>query len=66
MKTNKSFAKRIKKTKTGKLVARKIGQNHLNAKATGSKKMKKKRTVIINISNKARGQLLNKLIIHSK
>ena len=32
MKTNKSFTKRLKITKNGKLVARKPGQNHFNAK----------------------------------
>jgi len=58
MKTNKSFAKRIKKTKTGKLIGRKIGQGHFNAKASGSKKMRKKRTVVIKISNKAKGQFI--------
>ncbi len=58
MKTNKSFAKRIRKTKTGKLITRKIGQGHFNAKATGSQKMKKKRTVEIKISNKAKAQFI--------
>lgn len=58
MKTNKSFAKRIKKTKNGKLVARKIGQGHFNAKQTGSQKMKKKRTVIVKMTNKAVGRFL--------
>ena len=32
MKTNKSFTKRLKITKNGKLMARKPGQNHFNAK----------------------------------
>ena len=58
MKTNKSFAKRIKKTKNGKLIARKIGQGHFNAKANGSKKMQKKRTISVKISNKAKGQFI--------
>jgi len=56
MKTNKSLTKRIKKTKTGKLIGRKIGQGHFNAKESGSKSMKKKRTVLVKLSpkNKAR------------
>ena len=58
MKTNKSFSKRIRKTKTGKLIARKIGQGHFNAKESGSKSMRKKRTVKIKISNKAKGQFI--------
>ncbi len=32
MKTNKSFTKRIKMTRRGKLMARRPGQNHFNAK----------------------------------
>lgn len=34
MKPNKSILKRIRITKTGKLVRRKAGQNHFNAKAS--------------------------------
>jgi ribosomal protein L35 len=33
MKTNKSYTKRIKVTRTGKLIARKAGQDHFNAKS---------------------------------
>jgi len=44
MKTNKSFSKRIKVTKNGKLIARKAGQNHFNAKESGRTQMKKGRT----------------------
>lgn len=32
MKTNKSILKRIRVTKSGKLIRRKAGQNHFNAK----------------------------------
>jgi len=32
MKTNKSYTKRIKVTKNGKMLVRKAGQNHFNAK----------------------------------
>jgi len=32
MKTNKSFSKRLKITKNGKIIARKPGFNHFNAK----------------------------------
>lgn len=39
MKTNKSFSKRIKVTRTGKLVSRKPGQNHFNAKESRSTQM---------------------------
>jgi len=43
MKTNKSFTKRLKVTKTGKILARKPGQNHFNAKASRSKQLAGKR-----------------------
>jgi len=34
-KTNKSYAKRMKVTKNGKVKVRKKGQNHFNAKESG-------------------------------
>ncbi len=45
MKTNKSYTKRLRVTKKGKIVARVPGQNHFNAKASGKKVMAKKRAV---------------------
>ena len=44
MKTNKAFAKRVKVTRRGKLVARKPGQNHFNAKESRRTQMKGRRT----------------------
>ena len=61
MKTNKSFAKRIKVTKNGKLVTRKIGQNHFNAKNRTNTTLKKRRPVLIEMTNKNRGRYLNNL-----
>jgi ribosomal protein L35 len=61
MKTNKSFAKRIKVTKNGKLVTRKIGQNHFNAKNRTRTTLGKRRSVLIDMSNKERGRFLNNL-----
>jgi ribosomal protein L35 len=61
MKTNKSFAKRIKVTKNGKLVTRKIGQNHFNAKNRTNTTLKKRRAVSITMKNKDRGRFLNNL-----
>lgn len=40
-KTNKSFLKRIKITGTGKIMKRPPGQNHFNAKDSGSKGQRK-------------------------
>lgn len=47
MKTNKSFSKRIKVTRRGKLVARKPGQNHFNAKEKRSTQMSGRRSQIV-------------------
>ncbi len=44
MKTNKSFSKRLKVTRTGKIIARKPGKNHFNAKEGRSKQMASNRT----------------------
>lgn len=61
MKTNKSYAKRIKVTKNGKLVTRKIGQNHFNAKNRTNTTLKKRATVLFKMKNKDRGRYLNNL-----
>jgi ribosomal protein L35 len=52
MKTNKSFTKRIKVTKNGKLVARRPGQNHFNARQTGQQRLRRKRTQLLNFSKR--------------
>lgn len=44
MKTNKSFTKRLKITRRGKLVARKPGQNHFNAKERRRTQLNHRRT----------------------
>lgn len=59
MKTNKSFLKRIKVTKNGKLVTRKIGQNHFNAKNRTRTTLRKRGSVLIEMKNKDRGRFLN-------
>ncbi|MCB9805685.1 50S ribosomal protein L35 [Candidatus Nomurabacteria bacterium] len=58
MKTNKSFKKRLKVTKNGKVLARKSGQNHFNAKESGQTGLKKKRTQKVHMSNKAKSRFL--------
>ena len=58
-KTNKSYLKRIKVTKNGKLIARKPGQNHYNAKERSSTSMGKRRTQVITMDNKARSRFLS-------
>lgn len=41
-KTNKSFQKRLKITRTGKILTRIPGQNHFNAKAPRVKQLRQK------------------------
>ncbi len=50
MKTNKAFTKRLKITRTGKVIARKPGQNHFNAKESRSTQMDGRRSQSLNLS----------------
>lgn len=52
MKTNKSYTKRLKVTKNGKILARQKGQNHFNAKASGRANLAKKGSKAFPMSNK--------------
>lgn len=45
MKTNKSFTKRLKLTKNGKVLARRGGKNHFNAKESRAGQLAGKRMV---------------------
>jgi ribosomal protein L35 len=58
MKTNKSYSKRLKVTKNGKILARGTGQNHFNAKESRRTQMHKKRMTSFAMSNKARSRYL--------
>ncbi|MFO0718501.1 MAG: 50S ribosomal protein L35 [Candidatus Paceibacterota bacterium] len=58
MKTNKSFSKRLKLTKQGKIIARKTGQNHFNSKESGRSQISKKRSVGFVMSNKTKSRYL--------
>lgn len=58
MKTNKSYTKRIRVTRTGKLVARKAGQNHFNAKASSSTRSGKRRAVTISLTAREQRRFL--------
>ncbi len=60
MKTNKSFIKRVKVTKNGKLVVRKPGQNHFNSKQTGRQRLARKRTQVISLSKRVTRRFLPK------
>ena len=50
MKTNKAFTKRLKITRTGKVIARKPGQNHFNAKESRSSQMDGRRSQALHLS----------------
>lgn len=58
MKTNKSYTKRIRVTRTGKLVSRKAGQDHFNAKERGRTKGAKKRAVSLALGKRIRRRFL--------
>ena len=58
MKTNKSYTKRIRVTKNGKLVVRVKGQNHFNAKSSGSKRSAKRRAVSLVLTKRVRRRFL--------
>lgn len=52
MKTNKSFTKRIKISKNGKLTARRPGQDHFNAKESRRTQMSTNRTQSYSVTPK--------------
>lgn len=58
MKTNKSFSKRLRVTKTGKILGRKPGFNHFNAKQRRSKQLAGKRPKGFVMNARARGRFL--------
>lgn len=62
MKTNKSFAKRLKVTRKGKVLGRKIGQNHFNAKESGRSQIKKGAQVPFRMTRKEKARFLANLM----
>ena len=58
MKTNKSYAKRLRVTKKGKVIARTPGHNHFNAKRSGSEKQHHRRTTTLSLDAVARSRFL--------
>lgn len=61
-KTNKSLTKRMKITKSGKLLSRRPGKCHFNAKESGDAKRSGKKTVEITLKNKDIGRYLPSLV----
>jgi ribosomal protein L35 len=58
MKTNKSFTKRLKVSKNGKITARKAGQNHFNAKESRRAQQRKRRPLHIHMTKGAIARFL--------
>ncbi len=58
MKTNKSFTKRLKLTKNGKIKRLASGRCHFNSKESNSEKMAKKKKLDFKLSNKNRARFL--------
>ncbi len=58
MKTNKAYMKRLKVTRTGKLVARKPGHNHFNARGNGQKNLRKGRKQLFHMTAKSRSRFI--------
>ena len=58
MKSNKSFLKRLRVTKKGKIVARAPGHNHFNAKRSGSERQRKNRAGSMTMNNDLRSRFL--------
>lgn len=52
MKTNKAYTKRLKVTKKGKIIARKPGQCHFNAKESGNITRGKHKTSSLKLSKR--------------
>jgi ribosomal protein L35 len=58
MKSNKSYLKRIRVTRKGKLVVRVKGQNHFNAKSSGEKRSGKRRASSVTLTARVRRRFL--------
>ncbi len=51
VKTHQGTAKRIKKTRHGKLIARAVGQDHFNSRESGKTTKNKRRDFLLHKSN---------------
>ena len=58
MKTNKSYLKRLKVTKSGKILSRSKGQNHFNSKERRRAQLAKKRGSTFHMTNKEKSRFL--------
>lgn len=58
MKSNKSFLKRLRVTKKGKIVSRAPGHNHFNAKRSGAERQRKARAGSVEMTSALRSRFL--------
>ena len=58
MKTNKSYSKRLKRTRNGKIISRKPGFNHFNAKQSRTAQLAGRKGQNFVIKNKPKSHLL--------
>ncbi len=58
MKTNKSYLKRLKITKSGKILSRTPGQNHFNSKERRRAQLSKKRLIPFHMTAKDKSRFL--------
>jgi len=58
MKTNKSYSKRLRVTKNGKIISRKAGQNHFNAKENRKTRTAKRRSTSLSMNALDRSRFL--------
>lgn len=61
MKTNKSFSKRLRVTRKGKVLARKPGFNHFNAKQSRVKQLHGKKAAEFPMTTREKRQFLSGL-----
>lgn len=66
MKTNKSLLKRLKITKSGKILSRKPGFNHFNAKQRRVKQLNGKKMSEFKMTNKNKRRFLPALLKNKK
>lgn len=58
MKTNKSISKRVRVSKSGKLMVMKPGRNHFNSRSRRSKQLLQRKGKEITLSNKDMSRVL--------
>lgn len=61
MKTNKSITKRLKVTKSGKVLGRKPGFNHFNSRQSRTKQLEGRKMVELQLTNKTKSRFLTGL-----